>query len=632
MSDESKTKMASDDAHDENDLNSNNVMYNWRVRSVYKALKDSGVTEGGAVSVEQLTSLGHLDQYHYLGAEATKACARSLGLKQGRRVLDIGSGIGGPSRMLSAISGCEVVGVELQRDLVNASVDLTKRAGLASLVSFRCGDAADPNVPIEDGHYHHAISLLVLLHIPKEPRKKVLKRMYDALVDGGTILLEDFVLRPGAKLDEKEKVALKEIVHAHYVPSATAYKDELVAQGFVDVSIEDMSDTWKRWTRARSLDFESTRAEMEDAYGVDVASSRSKFYKCIDDLFEGNNIGGARIIARKPFQNSREHDIRHTLTFQGHDMAVKDALVREEPASGVQTIHENSGRKRVREAQGESRKQPAYPAPGKWKHLHDSLQYHFVVPSKQLCVAARVFYTPSMYHHSVWVRTMNEGARELIGSNTAMEGDESRLMLTSTGLKISEDSNGCGQISITGSRDEDQYTISFEEQNVFAWLPAGQSERVIHRPNLKAKLKCCGESYEAWGYSKRYFGDYPAHWGYRFIHGIGRLGEREAVVWTADATFGLNKYNYFHVLVDGRHMHSNPENTYQQFSKAYGILGCENASAALDELPESEWIREIKNDKMSSCMRQRFCKLNLVIGAEKFTGFALNETCFGTLM
>ena len=618
-------------ANDENDLNSDNVMYNWRVKSVYKALKEHGVSEGGAVSVEQLTSLGHLDQYHYLGADATKACARTLGLTKGRRVLDIGSGIGGPSRMLSALSGCEVVGIEVQKDLVEASQDLTRRAGLAPLVSFRCGDAADPNVAIENEYYHHAISLLVLLHIPKEPREKVMKRMFDALVEGGTILLEDFVLRPGAKLEEKERTALKDIVHAHYVPSASAYKAELEAQGFVDVSIEDMSETWKRWTRARSLDFELKKHDMEDMYGADVVASRSTFYKCIDDLFDGNNIGGARIIARKPFTNEVEKILRHSLTFQGHDMAAKDTLVREGIATGVQKIHENRDGNMLHEAQGESRAQPAYPAPGNWKHLHDSLQYHFVVPSKQLCFAARVFYTPSMYHHSVWARTADRGAWEVVGSDIPMDGNKDKLILSSSGLRIQEE-NGAGQIVVNGKSANESFTISFEEQSVFAWLPAGQSESVIHRPNLKARIRYRGETFDAWGYSKRYFGDYPSHWGYRFIHGIAKSGNREAIVWTADATFGLSKYNYFHVLMDGRHLHSKAENTYQQFSKAYGILGCENASAALEELPESEWIREIKNSKMSSCMRQRFCKLNLVVGIEKFTGFAVNETCFGTLM
>ena len=49
------------------------------------------------------------------------------------------------------------------------------------------------------------------------------------------------------------------------------------------------------------------------------------------------------------------------------------------------------------------------------------------------------------------------------------------------------------------------------------------------------------------GYSKRYWGEYGRHWGYRFIMGIAApAGTPDSVpaaacvdtVWTADATFG----------------------------------------------------------------------------------------------
>ena len=583
------------------------------------------------------------------GAEATKACARTLGLCEGRKVLDVGSGIGGPSRMLAATTGCEVVGVELQSGLVAAATDLTRRAGLDSLVSFRCGDAADDSVPIEEGKYHHAISLLVLLHLDQKSRERVLRRMYDSLVDGGTILIEDFIQRPGATLTEEELRVLKDVVHAQYVPSASTYAEELRSIGFVDVDIEDMSTVWRRWTSARSLDFSSRRAEMEEMYGTDTVNNRASFYAHIDALFDGKNLGGARITARKPLSPaSLEASVRHSMLFNGHDMAVKDedAALR----SGPVAIHERDSKQKggsdgarqtpqmPTEAKGDDRKQPSFPAPGTWKHLHDSLQYHFVVPERGLCFAARVFYTPSMYHHSVWARSEAKGAWELVASDVPMEADgsSSSISLKSPEVKIVEDPTaGGGNISVKATSEASgasSVEIDFVEEGVFAWLPAGQSECVIHRPNLRATIKYQGETLEAWGYSKRYFGDYPSHWGYRFIHGIGKCGDRTAVVWTADATFGLSKYNYFHSLLDGRHLVSKADDTYQQFGKAYGVLAGEDAKVSLEDVGNGgEWIREIKNDKMNSCMRQRICELEFVIGSDKFTGFAINETCYGTV-
>ena len=620
---------------------SSGVMYDWRVQSVYDALKRQGVGESDPVTVEQLTALGHLDQYHYLGAEATRACARSLGLAPGRRVLDIGSGIGGPSRMLAAISGCEVLGVELQENLVTAAEDLTRRAGLDRLVRFICGDAADAKaVPLESESFHHGISLLVLLHLGKSARATVLKRMYDSLVDGGTLLIEDFVLRAGVtSLCDEDVRVLQEVVHAKDVPSASAYKKEIEAAGFVDVDIHDMSELWKRWTSARSADFASRRAEMADRYGEEVAKSRGEFYAHVEALFAGNGLGGARITARKPMRGNDEMKIRHSILREGHDMCDADARALSRHG-GPAVIHETAaaggGNAMMRlptEAKGADRAQPAYPAPGDWNGLHDSLQYHFVVPSKRLCIAVRVFYTPSLYHHSVWARTDDRDAWELVASDVPMtrgDGSETLLSLTSPGLTIDEDGVGAGRIHVVQSNG-DVVDISFKEGNVFAWLPAGQQQSVIHRPTMKASIVFDGQTYNAWGYSKRYFGDYPRHWGYRFIHGVVSSGDRTAIVWTADATFGLSKYNYFHALIDGRHISSKSENTYQQFSKAYGILGGEDAVASLVELPHSEWIRDLTSEKMDSRMRQRFCELELRVSTDVYKGFAINETCFGSL-
>ena len=39
---------------------------------------------------------------------------------------------------------------------------------------------------------------------------------------------------------------------------------------------------------------------------------------------------------------------------------------------------------------------------------HDSLQYHFFFPG--LFVAARVFHTASLQHHSAWLCTTDDGA------------------------------------------------------------------------------------------------------------------------------------------------------------------------------------------------------------------------------
>merc|ERR1739848_506640 len=112
------------------------------VAAVHNALKEMG-KESGDLTVEDLTSLGHLDQYHYLGVEANDHVIEILGLDGSSNVLDIGSGIGGPARYISAKSGCQITGVELQEDLCTAGRELSNRIpSLAGKLDFICGDFA----------------------------------------------------------------------------------------------------------------------------------------------------------------------------------------------------------------------------------------------------------------------------------------------------------------------------------------------------------------------------------------------------------------------------------------------------------------------------------------------------------
>ena len=116
------------------------AMYNWRVRAIMNALERAGRATG-PLQLDDLTSLGHLDQYHYLGTEACDHVIEMLGIQPGSSVLDVGAGIGGPARYLSANTGCHVVGVELQAELSEAAAELTARVqGLADRVAFVTGD------------------------------------------------------------------------------------------------------------------------------------------------------------------------------------------------------------------------------------------------------------------------------------------------------------------------------------------------------------------------------------------------------------------------------------------------------------------------------------------------------------
>jgi SAM-dependent methyltransferase len=87
-------------------------------------------------------ALDSLDQFHIGGADAVDLLIGGLELAAGDRVLDIGSGFGGPARQLARRTGSRVTGVDITPAYVDAARDLTARAGLGDLVQFRVGDIA----------------------------------------------------------------------------------------------------------------------------------------------------------------------------------------------------------------------------------------------------------------------------------------------------------------------------------------------------------------------------------------------------------------------------------------------------------------------------------------------------------
>jgi SAM-dependent methyltransferase len=131
--------------------------------------------------------LAPIDEFHVRGRTATLELARAAGLDAGQHVLDVGSGVGGPSRCIAREFGCRVTGIDLTGEYCRVATMLAERLGLSHLVTYRQGDALD--LPFPDATFdvvwtqHAAMNIRDKAALYHEMRR-VLKR-------GGALALYD---------------------------------------------------------------------------------------------------------------------------------------------------------------------------------------------------------------------------------------------------------------------------------------------------------------------------------------------------------------------------------------------------------------------------------------------------------
>jgi SAM-dependent methyltransferase len=148
--------------------------------------------------IEHLTidDLAPVDEFHSRRRRATEELARLLAPTATDRVVDIGSGLGGPARYLAATYGCRVSGVDLTPEFVAAATELTRRSGLAGTVDFQVGSALA--LPLPDAGFDLGWTQNVAMNIAD--RARWYAEMHRVLKPSGRLAIQDVAQGPGGAL------------------------------------------------------------------------------------------------------------------------------------------------------------------------------------------------------------------------------------------------------------------------------------------------------------------------------------------------------------------------------------------------------------------------------------------------
>ncbi|MFD7488307.1 SAM-dependent methyltransferase [Streptomyces mirabilis] len=131
-----------------------------------------------------------VDEFHIGGHAATRELAEHLELRAGLRVLDVGSGLGGPARHLAQHAGADVTGVDLTEEYVDVARRLTDRVGLADRARFQQGDVTA--LPFPRASFDRAWMLHVGMNI--EDKGRLFTEISRVLTDNGLFIVYDVML------------------------------------------------------------------------------------------------------------------------------------------------------------------------------------------------------------------------------------------------------------------------------------------------------------------------------------------------------------------------------------------------------------------------------------------------------
>ena len=259
-------------------------------KRIFRELDNLGFKENEGIDAQSLFSF---DQLHYHGVQSVKECIEALKIKKADKLLEIGSGWGGPSRYIAHMVGANVEALELQKDYHDVGCSLTERCGLADRVEHVCTDFL--NYENKSNHFNNIVSWLALYHIPN--RQKSCMRIFELLKPGGRVFIEDLTV-----CDRNANVnwdLLKKDLFANSLICLDDYKSYFENVGFKIDVCEDMTINWTEFTRNRYSSFLERKNDFIDIHGSELFDQMDYFYMKIVEYFNMKAIGGLRLICSK---------------------------------------------------------------------------------------------------------------------------------------------------------------------------------------------------------------------------------------------------------------------------------------------------------------------------------------------
>ncbi len=227
------------------------------------AIAESLRNAGKDLNELKTTDLSTVDEFHIRGRMATLELAEQMKLSEDSRVLDIGSGLGGPARTLAEEYGCHVTGLDLTQAYCDAAEVMSDWVNLGERVAFQQGDAT--NLPFANNQFDAAMTIHVAMNIPA--KDKMYEQARRVVKPGGIFAVYDVLQGEGG--DVLFPVPWARDTSISHLATPDEMKSLLADAGFKVLDVHDSTDESQSWFEARMAQSDPSLVTTQLLFGDD---------------------------------------------------------------------------------------------------------------------------------------------------------------------------------------------------------------------------------------------------------------------------------------------------------------------------------------------------------------------------
>jgi len=243
--------------------------------------------------------LAPADEFHIAGRQATEDFAAEFKPAADTHWLDIGSGLGGPSRYLAHTYNCRVTGIDLSEEYVAVAGSLAQRVGLGSNVSYLQASALA--LPFEVNTFDGAYMQHVGMNIAD--KAKLFGEVHRVLKPGSIFAIYDVMRGNNSVFSYPVPWASAEEIN--FIETPATYRALLAAEGFEVVKERNRRDFAINFFRV--LQAKNIQAGGPSKFGLQIvmgADAPQKVRNMIT-LIERGTVAPVEMICRRIEVNSQ---------------------------------------------------------------------------------------------------------------------------------------------------------------------------------------------------------------------------------------------------------------------------------------------------------------------------------------